>query len=120
MNIKVHTHVLRRLFVGGLGALICCTALASAASATSARERRSVTVFYGDLNLSNPVGVKRLYLRIRRAAFEVCEAPTGLTPPSLKQAARRCVNEAIDGAVRSIDNGTLTALHQDKTQRRVS
>jgi UrcA family protein len=118
MNIKVHT--LNRLFAGGLGALICCTALATAASATSALDRRSVTVFYGDLNLANRVGVERLYQRIRHAAIQVCDDPSGFATLSLRRAAKQCVNEAIEEAVRSIDNRVLTALHQEKTSRRLS
>src|SRR5262245_44078491 len=120
MNIKVHTQALNRLFASGLGALICCTALASAASATSAQDRRSVTVFYGDLNLANPVGVQRLYQRIRQAAVQVCDDPRALGPLSLRRSAKRCTEQAVDEAVRSIDNRVLTALHQEKTQRRVS
>ena len=119
MNIKVHTELHKRFFGAGLAALICCITLASSAGAGTEPTRRSVTVQYGDLNLGNPAGVERLYQRLRQASARVCEELRTVAPLSASTSYRQCKKQAVEEAVKSIDNRTLTALHQERTSGRV-
>jgi len=114
MSIKVQTEFHKRLVGTGLAALICCSALGSAAAAGTEPTRRSLTVSYGDLNLANPLGVERLYKRLRQAANRVCGDPVMVRLSGYAQ----CTQHAVEEAVRSIDNRNLTALHQERTSRR--
>jgi UrcA family protein len=69
-------------------------------------------VRFQDLNLTSVQGVRVLYGRIRNAASDVCE-PLETTGSRIPSAAwRRCLAQAIAGAVRSIDSPLLTAYHQ--------
>ena len=119
MNIQGKTEFHRRLIGAGLAALICCSALAGAAGAGTEPTRRSVTVSYGDLNLANPAGVERLYQRLRQAANQVCDnlkvySLAAHSAPSY----RKCTKQAVEEAVASINNRSLTALHQQRSSRR--
>lgn len=66
------------------------------------------TVKFADLNLQTPEGAKTLYNRIRAAAKQVCDAND--SDPILREAKPRCIDKAIDGAVRAVDAPYLTAL----------
>jgi UrcA family protein len=98
--------------------LAACVATSGGAFAADAGlTHASVKVRYGDLNLSNPEGVARLYARIRRAAGVVCGMAGGPTV-GISRSRNTCRTNAIDNAVRSVDNRILTAMHQQKTTRR--
>jgi len=104
--------------------LACSTALVTAvalANSALAQEQlgvsvRTVTVRYGDLDISTTAGAKTLYQRIRRAARNVCgpeeEFELGLN-------ARRywysCFQSAVNGAVDKVHSPLLRALHRQRT-----
>ena len=82
----------------------------------------SVTVAYGDLNLSSPAGTKALYARLESAAGQVCGGEPNLLQELQKQTSfRSCYDQALDNAVRKIDDDRLQALHHKRvTDSRMS
>ena len=101
-------------------ALLCggfVTGIASAAIPET--EARSVTVQYSDLDLTRPEGAQALYRRIEAAAREVCGHADIRELRSFREA-RRCREQAVDEAVRQVNVGALTALHQKRTTRPAS
>ncbi len=65
-------------------------------------EQRSVTVRYGDLNVSTPDGAQELLGRISRAAAMACEGPRIGTDLAGEPARKACINDAIDRAVAEV------------------
>lgn len=76
----------------------------------------SVTVRYGDLDLTRDEGVKTLYLRLRAAAREVC-SDDGTREIARRVAARHCYEDALDRAVAGVRNKHLAALHSREDRR---
>jgi UrcA family protein len=70
---------------------------------------RSITVKYGDLNLSNPQGAATLYSRIVRAANEVCGPPDDSL--WFRSDARACLHKAIADAVTKVGHPQLIAVY---------
>jgi|SRR5688572_32127886 len=79
----------------------------------------SKTVSYADLNLKSSAGVDVLYKRIKKAAYEVCQIPTGTHQIRIESELKACKADAIDRAVQQTNLPMLTALHQSKTGRTV-
>lgn len=79
----------------------------------------SKTVSYADLNLKSSAGVEALYKRIKKAAYEVCQIPTGTHQIKIESEFKACKADAVDRAVQQTNLPTLTALHQTKTGRNV-
>jgi len=77
------------------------------------------TVNYSDINLKSAAGVDALYKRLKKAAYEVCQMPTGTRQIRIEQEFKACKADAVDRAVLQINLPTLTALHQSKTGRNV-
>lgn len=97
-----------------LGATVVQASLVNSATAADAPGEQAVRI--SDFNLSKSADVTRLYQRIHAAAEAVCgtQATTGSHLPSVAQ--RRCVDGAVDGAVRQLHNDSLTAYHQQETR----
>ena len=68
-------------------------------------------VRYDDLNLSREAGARKLYERIKDAAEVVC-APFNGRPLSQRMNQVTCVTSAIEGAVRQVNEPTLTRYYQ--------
>jgi UrcA family protein len=66
-------------------------------------------VSYADLDISKPAGAKVLYGRIVKAAKEVCQFP-GFQSLGTSQMINRCVDHAIDNAVKDVGSPALSAL----------
>jgi len=64
-------------------------------------EQRSVTVRYGDLNISTSAGAQELLARITHAAEMACDAHF-TTDIASASATKTCVNNAIDRAVAEV------------------
>ena len=79
----------------------------------------SKTVTYADLNLKSQAGVETLYKRIRQAAYEVCQIPTGTHQIMIESEFKACKADAIDRAIAQTNVPKLTALHLSKTGRNV-
>ena len=94
------------------GAVLLGSALALSATADPAR----TLVSYQDLDLSSPQDAKVLYGRIDKAARRVCQQWSGRELRQLN-IFRQCRQDAIANAVAEVNQGSLTALHQSRTQR---
>jgi UrcA family protein len=66
-------------------------------------------VSYADLDLNKAAGIRELYSRIQAAAHQVCEVDT-VTDLHMQARVQVCVNQAIDGAVRSAGLPALADL----------
>ena len=90
-----------------LTSMVCLLGITPAWSGTP--DVRSVTVSYGDLDLSSPAGANTLYRRIQAAARQVCgHAGADLIEQSTW---RGCYRNAIGEAVDKVNNPLLTAMH---------
>ena len=65
------------------------------------------TVHYSDVNLDTQAGAEVLYKRIRNAAEQVC-GDVGSRQLEEAAAARACVEQAVVGSVRAVNNLQLT------------
>ena len=91
-----------------------CDALASP-EAPTARDVNQITVHFGDLNIDQTAGAAVLYRRIRNAAERVCGEPKLPGLHVVSPSWRRCVAQAIDGAVVAVDRPALTVYHRIHT-----
>ena len=95
--------------------------ITNAADSIKFNGEKSVTVSYGDLDITRAEGVKVLYRRLKNAANEVCGVHVGdreiLGVITVKN---KCVKSAIADAVKSIHNDQLDALHyrEDKSKQK--
>ena len=71
---------------------------AHAQSVDADSEVHSMTLSYGDLDLSTAKGRSTLNARIRRAAAEVCGQQAGVRQQPLEPEYRACFNRALTGA----------------------
>ena len=80
--------------------------------AAQAGEAPTETVSYGDLDLSRPADVQRLYHRLEVASARVC----GEAPPTIELGRHpvwsRCYRSALDSAVLKISSPKLQALNR--------
>ena len=94
-------------------AAVYCALAMAALGGTSARavdeNPPSKTVKFADLNIDTQEGAKVLYHRIRVAAARVCEVSVG-SDPILHDGMRKCVDTAIDNAVKKVNAPYLNAL----------
>jgi len=91
-----------------------CDALA-APEAPAARDVEQITVHFGDLNIDQTAGAAVLYRRIQLAAEQVCGEPQLTGSHMVSPVWRRCVAQAVDGAVVALDRPALTAYHRVHT-----
>lgn len=106
----VHRSLLASVALGS--ALFASTALAADPAADGNSDTRSMTVRYADVNLTTVAGATALYQRIEGAARLVC----GDSGRSLaeQRAAKICYQNAVAEAVSTVNNPTLTAIHQGR------
>jgi UrcA family protein len=85
--------------------------------AASAAEDR-IVIHYSDVDLTTPVGAQVLYRRIVNASHEVChrESVLGVYGFFIW---RKCVQDAISGAVSNVDNPLVTAQYHGHTPSRL-
>ena len=74
------------------------------------------TVKAWDLDLAKPDDARTLYQRLQAAAKAVCNEETTRHYQSTRVRApmgwsQRCVQDAVDAAVRGVDSGRLAAVH---------
>jgi UrcA family protein len=113
MNTMTISTQLRGLIASAiLGALASGLAGVSAAADS---DTRSMTVSYGDLNLSDPQGAATLYRRIAQAAHAVCDSSD--ESPWSKAAVRKCVSKAIADAVTKVGQPQLIAVYNAKNRQ---
>lgn len=96
-----------RVFKSALAALLLGAAFTPAAFARTSPTEMSITIAYGDLDLSNIEGGMTLLRRIKGAARKVCNAATSpslLTP----RAEIVCRRHTVEIVVRQLDIEALT------------
>jgi UrcA family protein len=89
------------------GAIALCTLQVTAQAADDGLPSKRVS--YADLDISKPAGAKVLYGRIVRAAKDVCQT-AGFDSLGAAQLLNRCIDHAIDNAVRDVASPALSAL----------
>jgi UrcA family protein len=95
-------------------AAVVLIALPSSAADDDAALSKTVKMY--DLELARSEDVQTLYSRVRDAATEVCRAEVRRYHAKTRRNApigwtERCVNDAVDAAVRDVGNRRLAALH---------
>ena len=97
------------------GALVA-SALTGTSFAGQSDAAPTVAVRYGDLDLSSEVGAQTLYHRIASAARDVCpdaySRDLGVVAES-----QRCQANAVDQAVRQLNNPKLALVHASHVSR---
>lgn len=87
----------------------------NSAPAGAADEPRSIHIVYHDLDIATPEGIAALYVRIRRAAAELCDANRPVTGTRMIRAeADACVRRAVGATVRQIGVPGLAALDAEQ------
>ena len=94
-------------------AMAASTVIPSLAQGHVQSDIQSETVRFDDLNLTSQTGVQTLYLRIRRAANDVCGLAVlpGARVPSV--AWKKCVSASVHQAVLKVNRPSLTAYYTD-------
>jgi UrcA family protein len=92
--------------------------VSSAAFAQAPREPTEVSVSIKDVNFANPNDVAGLYRRLRIAAHQACDS--NIDTPSAKTQDHACAAKALDGAVQSIHQPALLAMHGGDTDLKVA
>lgn len=75
----------------------------------------SVKVKFADVDLTHQEGIAVLYDRIGSAAKAVCAPFDGRSNPKDSSMFRRCIHEAIAGAVAGVDQPKLTAYYRQRS-----
>jgi UrcA family protein len=77
----------------------------------------SITVHFGDLNLDDAQSVSRLYRRIEAAAVKLC-SPVAVGGPEIDaKDYHRCVSDAVERAVTTLDRPGLSAYYRLRVAR---
>lgn len=103
-SLNIIRHVMTAAIVGALA-----SGFALPAGAGDATEVRSITVKFGDLNVSSPEGAAALYGRIRSAAQTVCSPDSSSAP--FRTAFNACVHKAIADAVTKVNRMELYTVY---------
>jgi UrcA family protein len=87
------------------------------ASANQAPSTQSLRIVVSDLDLRKSGDVATLYARIKSAAAQACGADvvTGSRLPS--DSKKKCMTDAVDGAVSQINNPSLSAYHKQESTK---
>ena len=97
------------------GAPRAASAARSIPQGGNAGEPRSVRIAYHDLDLATPEGIAALYVRIRRAAVEVCDAGRPLTGTRvIRPETEACVRRSVVATVRQIGIPGLATLDAEQ------
>jgi UrcA family protein len=72
-------------------------------------QTRSETVRFPDINTGSVQGAAVLYMRIARAADNVCREPSSGSPMPMLRAYERCVHSAVGNAIAYINEPVVTA-----------
>lgn len=104
-------------FVKSVAAISLAFGLAFAANAENGSEivinsqgLRTVTVAYGDLDLTTAAGQETLSSRVKAAVRKVCGANNGRPTASQIQDYRTCTTHASQSALASLDKETRTRV----------
>jgi UrcA family protein len=110
MNSRIGT-LSTTLLLTGLSALASANALAGA---DPAEDNSGIRVRYGDLDLSKPPDVAKLYRRIERAANMICESSGSVS------LVKRCMQKTIEDTVTRINRPPLSAFYWDHAKHELA
>jgi len=97
--------------LGLLGSTIAISAHAGGVNV--GQDRQTMSVSYAGLDLRDPAAMHNLYGRLKVAARIVCGGDiSGVREVQRVFAHRACAEDALETAIKSIDNDALTALHR--------
>jgi UrcA family protein len=96
-------------------AVLACVTGGQRADAQSA-EPLTKTVSFRDLDVTSEPGARILYVRLQRAAAEVC-TPYESLELTRRRAWRSCVDNALGTAVTRLNNPLVAALHNTHVTR---
>jgi UrcA family protein len=82
-------------------------------------EVSSRVVIYGDLDLSTRQGDQALLKRLNAAAVKDCGGYPDLADLDVYLRFDKCFTDAMNGAIRSVGNRSVTALYEHKASRRL-
>jgi UrcA family protein len=111
----------KQLLAPVLFTVLCGPTLASAAVEKNGIRTDSMKITVSDLDLSQREGVETLYSRLQKGADNVCGVKytqvTGsrVASSKIKQQHRKCYAQALNNAVKNINNKMLTDLHTSNT-----
>ena len=114
----MNTLVKRSMTAFALTAALASLSLPAQADPAASSEP-NITVKFRDLDLTKAEGVATLYQRIERSARLVCTDSSSPYDAGRVETFQRCYQAAIQDAVASINQPTLTALHRAKTEKPV-
>ena len=101
----------RGLLLGLLGSSIAISAQAGGVKVDE--DQQTITVSYAGLDLRDPAAMHNLYGRLKVAARLVCGGDiSGVREVQRVFAHRACAQDALETAIKSVDNAALTALHR--------
>lgn len=126
MNTLMTGHTLTRVKSASKHAAIAAVGFATlslfAVQANAASEFMPLNkrVDFKDLDLSKDKDVKRLYLRLRLAASEVCVGYPDTRILSRYTARGRCEQAAVESAIETIGHPSLSALHATRVDTKVA
>jgi UrcA family protein len=101
----------RGLLLGLLGSSIAISAQAGGVKVDE--DQQTITVSYAGLDLRDPAAMHNLYGRLKVAARLVCGGDmSGVREVQRVFAHRACAKDALETAIKSVDNAALTALHR--------
>lgn len=104
----------------GLGAAASAPqALAGDQAMQAGALTRSLSVAYGDLDLTKADAVNTLYARLRGAAASVCGPREDGRNLDAHSDWKRCYNAALDQAVQMVAHVSLSEVHYARTGRSV-
>jgi len=101
----------RGLLLGLLGSSIAISAQAGGVKVDE--DQQTISVSYAGLDLRDPAAMHNLYGRLKVAARLVCGGDiSGVREVQRVFAHRACAQDALETAIKSVDNAALTALHR--------
>ena len=101
----------RGLLLGLLGSSIAISAQAGGVKVDE--DQQTITVSYAGLDLRDPAAMHNLYGRLKVAARLVCGGDiSGVREVQRVFAHRACAQDALETAIKRVDNAALTALHR--------
>lgn len=101
----------RKFLIIAAAALVLGVASTSAPARPSSDGVRSVTVHFGELDLSRRAGAQVLFARIQRAAYDVCNGYSG-SFAEMQITMSPCYSTALAKAVADVNSPQLSAIYR--------
>lgn len=89
---------------------LAAPALGIAAPAQSAADVQTISVSYGDINISTPAGHAVLVARVKQAAESICgQRPVTLLDVAANQRFNACMSKAVNAAMAKVPAPAMVA-----------